>query len=74
MASRDFLRAAVRLCSTPLDAALSRERDASRASALVASASPSAAAAWTFLVEVFSAERTALLRSCAFSFCLFRLI
>src|SRR6266550_6388494 len=58
----------------PLLAALSSARAASRLCADAASASPSATAAWTFLVAVLSAVRAALLRSARTRFCLFRLI
>ena len=65
---RDLCRAAVRLCTMPLEAALSNARAASSARSVAAAASPSATALLTFFVAVFSAERTALFRSCAFSF------
>ncbi len=56
-------RAAVFLWTMPLLAALSKAREASRASACAVSASPSATAECAFLVEVFSEVRTALFRS-----------
>ncbi len=65
---RDLCRAAVRLCMMPLDAALSNAREASKARWVAAAPSPSATAVLTFLVAVLSADRTALFRSCAFSF------
>jgi hypothetical protein len=68
LASRDLRRAAVRLWIMPLAAALSSERLASRARARAVSPSPSSAAARAFLASVFSAERTALLRTRATSF------
>jgi len=37
------------------------------AAAFAASASPASTAAWTFLMEVFTSDLTALLRWCAFS-------
>src|SRR5207253_11183373 len=73
-ASRLFFRAAVRLCRTPLLAALSSARAASRWRATAVSASPSPTAAWTFLIDVLSALRTVVLRSWRLSFCLLRLI
>ena len=74
LARRDLCRAAVRLWTMPLDAALSSARLASRARVWATSPSPSTMAVETFLDAVFSEVRTALLRWRRFSFCLFRLI
>src|SRR5207244_2649223 len=73
-ASRDFRRAAARLCSTPFAAALSSARAASRTCCCAPAASPSVTAVRTFFCAVFNAERTALFRWRARSFCRFRLI
>lgn len=73
LASRDLRRAAVRLWSTPLEAALSSALEASRARVWAEAGSLSIAVR-TFLVEVFSEERTALFRAADRSFCLLRLI
>src|SRR5439155_17111912 len=73
-ASRDFLRAAVRLWITPCEAALSRARLAARAPSCAVSRSPPSAATRTFLAAVFSAVRTDLLGTRRRSFWRFRLI
>src|SRR5512132_1441397 len=74
LARRDLCRAAARLWSIPLEAALSYAREASLTAALAASASPIATAVLARLVAVFSEERTPWLRLRCFSFCRFRLI
>ena len=73
-ARRPLRRAAVRLCTMPLPAALSRARAASRWRAVASSASPAATLVPTFFVEVFRAVRTALVRSARLAFCRLRLI
>ncbi len=73
LARRDLRRAAWFLWMTPLLAALSRRLMARRVSSSAFSA-PSSAAVVAALVRVFSSERTALLRTRRFSFCLLRLI
>src|SRR5215470_13008117 len=70
----DLRFAAWRLWMTPLLAALSSCRQAARSAAPVSSMSPDSAASRNFLMDVFSEDFTALLRSLAFSFCLLRLI
>src|SRR5487761_84997 len=59
---------------TPLLAALSSWRQATRSASPVSSMLPDSAAWRNFLMDVFSEDLTALLRSRAFSFCLLRLI
>src|SRR5262252_4881984 len=70
----DLRFAAWFLWITPLLAALSRSRLASRMAASAASVSPASAASRNLRTLVFSDDLTALLRCLAFSFCLFRLI
>src|ERR1700712_1300631 len=69
----DLRLAAWFLWMTPLEAALSSCLPASTARALASSA-PASAAARNLRTAVFSADLTALLRSCAASFCRLRLI
>src|SRR6056297_3533662 len=57
---------------TPLLAALSRVRFASRASAVAAAVSPASAASRNLRTAVFTADLTSLLRSRAFSLVLMR--
>src|SRR4051794_20646854 len=59
---------------TPLLAALSSLRSATRSCSVVASASPDSATSRNLRISVLSSDLTALLRRRAFSFCLFRLI
>src|SRR3954470_17990851 len=59
---------------TPLDAALSSARPALAASVLASSALPAVAASRNLRTAVLRADFTALLRSCAASFCRLRLI
>ena len=70
----DLRFAAWLLWMTPLLAALSSCRHAARSATPVSSMSPASAASRNFLMDVFSEDLTALLRSLAFSFCLLRLI
>src|SRR5689334_5549449 len=70
----DFLFAAALAWMTPLLAALSSSRAASRISVFAFSASPVAAASRNLRSEVLSDERTALLRWRALSFVLIRFI
>src|SRR5512139_3665022 len=70
----DFLFAAWFLWMTPLDAALSSFLLAAFASSCAFSTSPDAAASRNLRIADFSADLTALLRSCAASFCRLRLI
>src|SRR5262245_12032214 len=59
---------------TPLLAAWSSLRVASRSSAEAASLSPAAAVSWNLRIAVLSEDFTALLRRRRFSFCLLRFI
>src|SRR4029077_2045914 len=59
---------------TPLEAALSSAREAPAAAFFAWSASPPSTASRNLRTAVFSADLTDLLRSCAASFCLLRLI
>lgn len=77
-ASRDFLRAAVRLCRTPLRAATSMASCACRQASRAFSGSPDSTATTAFLMAVRVAPRTVRLRSrrfidwrCLFLACLF---
>src|SRR5215216_4972662 len=70
----DLRFAAWFLWMMPLDAALSRALPASAARTLASSAVPASAASRNLRTEVFRADLTALLRSCAASFCRLRLI
>src|SRR5690349_494681 len=70
----DLRLAAWFLWITPLLAALSSLRAASRSSAVACSTSPVAAASLNLRTDVFSADLTDLLRSRRFSFCRLRLI
>src|SRR5215813_4847264 len=70
----DLRFAAWFLWMTPLLAALSRLRQASRMAAVAASVSPASAASRNLRTLLFSDDLTALLRCLAFSFCLLRLI
>src|ERR671920_1791352 len=70
----DLRFAAWFLWMTPAEAALSSLREASWASTRARSASPEAAASRKWRTAVLSADFTDLLRSCARSFCLLRLI
>src|SRR5260370_34493540 len=70
----DLRFAAWLLWMTPLLEALSSWRHAARSATPVSSMSPDSAAWRNFLMDVFSEDLTALLRSLAFSFCLLRLI
>src|SRR5215510_15253829 len=74
LAMADLRFAAWFLWMTPLLAALSRLRQASRMATAAASASPASAASRNLRTLVFSDDLTALLRCLAFSFCLLRLI
>jgi hypothetical protein len=68
LASRDFLRAAVRLCRAPRDTALSIWRAVARSSLPAASALPLSAEVRTLFVELLSTVRIALLRVRRLSF------
>ena len=70
----DLRLAAWFLWMTPLETALSSLRAASRPAASATSLSPASAASRNLRTAVFRPVLTALLRSCRFSFCLFRLI
>src|SRR3982751_1259850 len=70
----DLRLAAWFLWMTPLLAALSSLRDASRSSVSAAVASPDWTASLNLRIAVFSDDFTDLLRSRRFSFCLLRLI
>src|ERR1700730_7310621 len=59
---------------TPLLAALSSCRQATRSATPASSVLPDSAVSRNLLMDVFSEDLTALLRSLAFSFCLLRLI
>src|SRR5262245_50387959 len=74
LAIADLRFAACFLWITPLLAALSRLRLASRMASTAASVSPASAASRNLRTLVFSDDLTALLRCLAFSFCLLRLI
>src|SRR3954469_11111592 len=74
LAIADLRFAAWFLWMTPLEAALSSFCAAWRSSASAGSLSPGSAASRNLRTADFSALLTALLRSCRFSFCLFRLI
>src|SRR5215475_519139 len=74
LAMADLRFAAWFLWITPLLAALSRPREASRMACTAASVSPASAASRNLRTLVFSDDLTALLRCLAFSFCLLRLI
>src|SRR5262249_51389104 len=74
LAMADLRFAAWFLWITPLLAALSRLRLASRMASTAASVSPASAASRNLRTLVFSDDLTALLRCLAFSFCLLRLI
>src|SRR5690606_38028708 len=74
LAIDDLRFAAWFLWMTPLEAALSSLRIATRAALVAASLSPAAAASRNLRTELFRPVLTALLRSWAFSFCLLRLI
>src|SRR6478672_9824913 len=70
----DLRLAAWFLWMTPFEAALSSCLPASCAAVLACSALPDSAASRNLRTAVFSADFTALLRSCAASFCRLRLI
>src|SRR3954468_2995856 len=74
LAIADLRLAAWFLWMTPLLAALSSLRSATRSCVVVASVSPESAASRNLRISVLSSDLTALLRRRAFSFCLFRLI
>ena len=74
MVMADFLFAAWFLWMTPADAAWSSLRVAAFANSCACSVSPASAASRKRRIDVFNAERTDLLRSCAASVCLLRLI
>src|SRR5215469_11502542 len=73
-ASADLRFAAWFLWMTPLLAALSRLAHAVRMASVASATSPASAASRNLRTAVFSDDLTALLRWCAFSFCLLRLI